>query len=320
MKITIGENIRALRTKKGVTQEQLSEVIGVTCAAVSKWERGETYPDITLIFPLAYYFGVSVDELMGYNEGKVEEDIRRTLEEYQSLLFSGDDEAAKRIIEKAYRDYPDNYEIMARYMWKLGIEDAEPDLETALAHKEELTRISDKIIGGCTDGLIRLWAWKMKAVLLHAEGKTDEALKIHSEKFGSWWNSFEQMNEQLFTKDRPEFLYWSKRNMYELAGFAADKISKSIFFDQSIGEEARIEKIETSGDALAEAYAKTGNPVFAVMAESIFGRLSNDIRCRGVGTNDDCERVSEKRRKYRDIVAKLSKDDKELYDSIYGNR
>ena len=40
MRITIGANIRRLRTEKGITQEQLSDAMNVTCAAVSKWERG----------------------------------------------------------------------------------------------------------------------------------------------------------------------------------------------------------------------------------------------------------------------------------------
>ena len=66
MKITIGANIKRLRTEKGVTQEQLAEAMNVTCAAVSKWERGDTYPDITALQPLAFYFGVSLDTLMGY--------------------------------------------------------------------------------------------------------------------------------------------------------------------------------------------------------------------------------------------------------------
>ena len=64
MDILIGKNIKQLRTDKGITQEQLSEAMGVSCAAVSKWERGETYPDITLLQPLAYYFGVTLDTLM----------------------------------------------------------------------------------------------------------------------------------------------------------------------------------------------------------------------------------------------------------------
>ena len=68
MEITIGENIRRLRREKGMTQEQLAEVLNVTNAAVSKWERGDSLPDITMLFPIAEFFGVSVDNLMGYDE------------------------------------------------------------------------------------------------------------------------------------------------------------------------------------------------------------------------------------------------------------
>lgn len=68
MEISIGENIRRLRQKKGITQEQLAEVLNISNAAVSKWERGGSFPDITMLFPIADYFGVSVDELMGHNE------------------------------------------------------------------------------------------------------------------------------------------------------------------------------------------------------------------------------------------------------------
>lgn len=75
MKITIGANIKSLRQKKGITQDELSAAMNVSSAAVSKWERDETYPDITLLQPLAYYFGVSLDELMGYNKEKIQADI-----------------------------------------------------------------------------------------------------------------------------------------------------------------------------------------------------------------------------------------------------
>ena len=75
MEMTIGANIKCLRTAKNITQEQLSVAMNITCAAVSKWERGETYPDITLLQPLAYYFGVTLDELMGYDQEKVQAEI-----------------------------------------------------------------------------------------------------------------------------------------------------------------------------------------------------------------------------------------------------
>ena len=58
--------------------------MNVTCAAVSKWEREETYPDITLLQPLAYYFGVSLDELMGYDQEKVQAEIDEAIASYKN--------------------------------------------------------------------------------------------------------------------------------------------------------------------------------------------------------------------------------------------
>ena len=74
MEITIGENIRRLRIERRMTQEQLAEILIVTNAAVSKWERGDSFPDITMLFPIADYFGVSVDALMGHEENFTVED------------------------------------------------------------------------------------------------------------------------------------------------------------------------------------------------------------------------------------------------------
>ena len=59
-----GAAIRDLREKKGLTQRQLADLLGVTCKAVSKWETAKGLPDISLIEPLAAALGVSVMELM----------------------------------------------------------------------------------------------------------------------------------------------------------------------------------------------------------------------------------------------------------------
>jgi len=59
---TIGQNIAGYRKEKGITQETLAEICSVTPQAVSKWENDVSYPDITLLKPLARAFGVSVDE------------------------------------------------------------------------------------------------------------------------------------------------------------------------------------------------------------------------------------------------------------------
>lgn len=64
--MTIGKNVKRLRQNKGITQEQLGEVLGISSQAVSKWENGSALPDIMVLPKLADYFGISIDELMGY--------------------------------------------------------------------------------------------------------------------------------------------------------------------------------------------------------------------------------------------------------------
>lgn len=59
----LGSNIRMLRQRKGLTQEQVSEKLGVSYQAVSKWETGANTPDISLLPALAALFDVSIDTL-----------------------------------------------------------------------------------------------------------------------------------------------------------------------------------------------------------------------------------------------------------------
>ena len=59
-------NIKRLRQNKGVTQEHLGDALGISSQAVSKWENESALPDIFLLPKLADYFGISIDELMGY--------------------------------------------------------------------------------------------------------------------------------------------------------------------------------------------------------------------------------------------------------------
>lgn len=65
--IQLGERIRELRARDGRTQDALASELGVTAQAVSRWEKGTCYPDMEMIPSIANYFGVSIDELFGYD-------------------------------------------------------------------------------------------------------------------------------------------------------------------------------------------------------------------------------------------------------------
>ena len=76
--IHLGRILSENRRRKGITQDELAEFMGVSKAAVSKWETESTYPDILLLPRLAAYFDMSID-------GKGPEQIARILEEKQIL-------------------------------------------------------------------------------------------------------------------------------------------------------------------------------------------------------------------------------------------
>lgn len=63
-KKTIGEFIGILRKAKGMTQQELADCLNVSNKAVSRWERGESAPDLTLIPVIAELFSVTTDELL----------------------------------------------------------------------------------------------------------------------------------------------------------------------------------------------------------------------------------------------------------------
>jgi len=80
MELNIAGSIRSLRQEKGITQEEFANAIGVTAQAVSKWERGEGYPDITFLPDIAEYFHVTLDTLCGMDEQRKRQEISSILQ------------------------------------------------------------------------------------------------------------------------------------------------------------------------------------------------------------------------------------------------
>ena len=67
--MNFGKTILELRKQKNITQEDLAAQLGVTAAAVSKWENNYSLPDILMLCALADYFGITTDHLLGRDKG-----------------------------------------------------------------------------------------------------------------------------------------------------------------------------------------------------------------------------------------------------------
>lgn len=104
----IGKRIQQLRREKGLTQEQAAAALGVTSAAVSKWETNAAIPDVAMLCPLARLLGSTVDQLLDFRPALEQEEINRLLEERQELFAAGKIIEAVASCEALLREYPDD--------------------------------------------------------------------------------------------------------------------------------------------------------------------------------------------------------------------
>ncbi len=118
--LDIARTLTLRRKEKGITQEELASYIGVSKASVSKWETGQSYPDILFLPQLATYFDITVDELIGYSPQMSRENIKATY--YQltgSFAKDGFDTALAQChaLIKEYRScYPLLLQVVTLYL------------------------------------------------------------------------------------------------------------------------------------------------------------------------------------------------------------
>lgn len=75
----IGKQIKALRQRRGITQEAMAQHLNITPQAISKWERGVATPDIAMLPDISAYFGVTIDELFSLTDDTRMERIQNML-------------------------------------------------------------------------------------------------------------------------------------------------------------------------------------------------------------------------------------------------
>ena len=157
MNIYFGENIKRLRKERELTQEEFANFLGVSFQAVSKWERGESYPDITLLPVIAGYLETSVDSLLSVDKAKNEQKINDYLQLYDRMRLK-DRALAFSEFQKAVKEFPNDFRILIRYMELLKEEKDNVLLPEYEKTSKELMAIYEKIQSHCTEDSIRIWS------------------------------------------------------------------------------------------------------------------------------------------------------------------
>ena len=145
--INIGNKIRELRKKKGITQEALASVFSVSPQAVSKWESGLTYPDMEMIPVIAGYFEVSMDILFDYDVREMKAKIQKIIDDALEYIFE-DPTKYIEIIKDALKEYPGNEALLSELLNAYECALHNQNDQTRL---DEMIEISQKIISESSD-------------------------------------------------------------------------------------------------------------------------------------------------------------------------
>ena len=147
----LGSSLYHARKKSGLTQENVAEKLGVSRQTISKWETGETLPDIRQSKGLAMLYHMTLDELIEYDFDEAQA---------QQLIDSVSEEAQARIDWN--KVWSKKYPVLATYHQKVRIDDYAPQL------RELLTRLRVEYGYDHTDALLvlkdilaRVWKGQM---------------------------------------------------------------------------------------------------------------------------------------------------------------
>ena len=175
--LNLAENLIRLRREKEVTQEEVANFIGVTKASVSKWETRQSLPDILLLPVIASYYGVTVDELLGYKPQLGKEQIQKIYHdlaaEFAEKPFEEVMDASRKLVKKYYSCY--SFLLQISILWLNHYTFAE-DPKSQMRILDETVELCTHIIENCKDISICNDATVLKAIMDLQRGRPQEVL------------------------------------------------------------------------------------------------------------------------------------------------
>ena len=169
MELKISENLRKLRKERGNTQDDLANHLGISVQAVSKWERGDGFPDITLLPYLASYYEVTVDDILGCNSIRKQGDIESFMAQAQVLINKGKRRERLALCREMQKKYPNDETVLFELMYDLDAVDFK-------SNSDEIISIATKLLK--SDSIdIRYGAIQMLAFTYSKLGNDEKAIE-----------------------------------------------------------------------------------------------------------------------------------------------
>lgn len=180
--LQFSSNIARLRHEKNITQEQLADFIGITKASVSKWETGQSLPDVLLLPRLAVFFDVTIDELLGYEPQLSKEQIQRIYRElaesFAELSFEEVMEKSRDYVKKYYSCYPFLFQVCSLWLNHFMLAEGQ---ERQMEVLTEISKLCCHIMSGCRDIGICEDTAILKASVDLQLGRAEEAIETMEE-------------------------------------------------------------------------------------------------------------------------------------------
>ena len=168
--MSIGTNIKRIRREKGITQEKLAELLGLTPSAVSQWETDRVLPDITQLPMLCSIFDVTSDEILGISNDSKMQEIDRITDEAYTLIDEGEYDDAVETVRSGLKKYPDSYDLMQSLAYCLEVQNSRESLDERIdLYSKILNDTNDYTKNWATGYLCRAYAMK---------GENDKALEL----------------------------------------------------------------------------------------------------------------------------------------------